>query len=704
MTGPVVALVAALGLLALPAQADDGDLLEGTLVEVPAEENAPVQYAVRTDRGFLVPVTGLPSTGVEPGAEITGRVSVGALSGSGRSVGDRPVALASYRLTSPAPAAAAPASHRWFVAVPDNFADLALTDEQLLARVRWVADYWTAQSGGAIASVTVPTAVVRYTADATSEAAGCGLSGSDFSATVNEAAAEFPGASFGGSDQLVLVVPQSCNAGGTVGRGTLGSLSFARGGYTINKAGPSYFEEVLAHELGHNYGYHHAALGPCTTACVSEYGDYYSVMGGAVSGHPLPPALGTESRRLQGILDPGEVETLTGGDAPITVTRVLQPRSATSGLRSLAVTDPATGQQLHLDYRSGTGADAGTYYTAGSGTTSYRRGVVVETANGASGIALLPDVSGRKAMVAGDSLTVGGTTVSVTSMTSSGATVSVTIPGGVPPYPTTGTVALSGAPRVGVPVSASLSGWSPAPTSVSYEWLADGTPVPGASGSSYVPTGGLAGHQLGVRVTATAPGYQAATATSAAQRVAIGAISLSGSATLAGAAQVGVPLTCVAPSVQQPAVGTSLEFAWALDGVPWVGATASSITPTAEQLGARLTCQVTVTATGYATAVVDSSASAPVAKGLLSTAKPTVSGRARVGATLTADPGTWTPGTVLRYRWFVAGERVRRAHGQQLLLTARMAGHRVKVVVVGKLAGYQTAERQSAGLGPVLER
>ncbi len=705
VTGPVAAVAAALCLLVpSPARADvdAAAVLEGTLLEVPAEADAPTGYAVRTEAGALVPVSGLPADAV-PGSRLVGRVPPGSLTATGRPRGDRPVALTSSRLEPPAPTAAGPATHRWFVAVPDNFTDPQLSDAQLLAKVQWVADYWTTQSGGAIASVTVPTAVAHYTADATSEAAGCGLSGSDFSATVSEAAAEFPQASFGGGDQLILVVPRECQAGGVVGRGTLGSVSFARGGYTISIGNPAYFEEVLAHELGHNYGFHHAALGPCTTSCASEYGDYYSVMGAAIVGHPLPPALGTESRRIQGILDPGEVETLTGGVSTTTVTRTLLPRGSGSGLRSLAITEPATGKQLHLDYRSGTGPDAGRFYAAGSGATSYRPGVVVETANGASGIALVPDGTGRKALVAGDTLSIGGTTVSVTSMSSSGATVSVTIPGGVPTYPTVGAVSLSGSPRVGVPVSASLTGWSPAPTDVSYEWLADGVPLPGASGPSYAPAGGLAGHQLSVRVTVTAAGYQAATATSPAQAVGVGSIALSGEPTLAGTPRVGAPLTCTPPVVQQPAVGAESTYAWIIGGSALAGAGEPSLVPTPDQLGASVSCRVTVSAVGYATAVVESEASL-VAKGVLTTAKPSLQGRARVGATLIATTGSWTEGTSFRYRWFVAGERVSDAHGPRLTLTRGMVGSKVKVVVVGRLEGYQTAERQSSGLGPVASR
>ena len=99
-------------------------------------------------------------------------------------------------------------------------------------------------------------------------------------------------------------MPTTCSTGGTTGRGTVGGLSFGNGGYSISVTNAQYFEPTVAHELGHNYGYGHARLGPCTP-CASEYGDYYSVMGAAIIGlpaadraqHAVPRDAGRHRRR-----------------------------------------------------------------------------------------------------------------------------------------------------------------------------------------------------------------------------------------------------------------------------------------------------------------------------------------------------------------------------------------------------------------------
>lgn len=678
--------------------------LTGTLLAIPSEGDAATSYAVQRDGGELVGVAAVDFTEADAGAHFDGQVDVSRLSGSTPSArlalaadDSRPLRVTSYSLGEQA-ATQASTTHRWFVAAPSNFGALGMTDAEALARIGWVASYWTQQSNGVITDITVPGSITRYTATATTEAGGCGLTGlgSTFTSTVNEAAAQFPGASFGGSDQLIVLMPPSCVTGGTVGRGTVGSLSFSHGYYNIDIASKNTFEWTLAHELGHNYGYGHSSLGPCTTACTSEYGDYYSVMGGVVSGKPIPPALGTVSRQLQGITDAGEVETVTGS-----ATRVLAPRSATTGLRSLQVTDPGTGQVLRLDYRSGTGADAGNYYAGGSTASSFRKGVVAESGYNSNAVQLVPGPASRKAMVPGDSLTLGTTTVEVTAMDADGATVVVTVPGETPAYPGPGTIALSPAPTAGSPVSAALSGWSPAPDSVDYQWLLDGGPIDGATSSSYTPLSGQVGHQLSVRAVAHASGYQAATVTSAAQSVSGPPITLVGRAAVSGTAQVGLPLTCDPPSWTAPPASVTTTFAWQSDGRSVTGATSRTLTPTAAERDTAITCRVTLSAAGYDDAASTSLPTASVAKGVLATTKPVARGRARVGGTLTADTGTWTDGVTFRYRWFVAGHRLRSQRTEALTLKGWMAGKKAKLVVVGKLPGYATVTRQSRARGPV---
>jgi hypothetical protein len=87
-----------------------------------------------------------------------------------------------------------------------------------------------------------------------------------------------------------------------------------------------------------------------------------------------------------------------------------------------------------------------------------------------------------------------------------------------------------------------------------------------------------------------------------------------------------------------------------------------------------------------------------VVEGTLTAPTPTISGSARVGSTLTASPGPWTPGTALAYAWSLDGAPIAGATSARLALTPSMAGGRVTVTVTGTRAGHTTAQRTSSAV------
>ena len=114
---------------------------------------------------------------------------------------------------------------------------------------------------------------------------------------------------------------------------------------------------------------------PGTSGSSLEYYGIYDVMGFALpSQYNMLTALSTPYRVFQGITVAGEVQTvdLGNGLSSVHVTATIKPRSDTTGLRSVRVEDPDTGEDLYLDYRSGTGQDAGAAYAAPDGL-EYRR-------------------------------------------------------------------------------------------------------------------------------------------------------------------------------------------------------------------------------------------------------------------------------------------------------------------------------------------
>lgn len=85
--------------------------------------------------------------------------------------------------------------------------------------------------------------------------------------------------------------------------------------------------------------------------------------------------------------------------------------------------------------------------------------------------------------------------------------------------------------------------------------------------------------------------------------------------------------------------------------------------------------------------------------GCLASAVPTISGSLRIGSALTANAGTWTPGTALSYQWFASGAAV--GTGTSLTLTSAHQGKTIMVQVTGSLTGYATVTRASSATAAV---
>ncbi len=91
------------------------------------------------------------------------------------------------------------------------------------------------------------------------------------------------------------------------------------------------------------------------------------------------------------------------------------------------------------------------------------------------------------------------------------------------------------------------------------------------------------------------------------------------------------------------------------------------------------------------------------AKGLgcLTAGKPSITGSASSGSTLTAKPGSWSTGTVFSYAWLANGKAISGATGSTLALTDGLVGKRISVVVTGRKSGYVTLVRTSAQTAPI---
>lgn len=95
------------------------------------------------------------------------------------------------------------------------------------------------------------------------------------------------------------------------------------------------------------------------------------------------------------------------------------------------------------------------------------------------------------------------------------------------------------------------------------------------------------------------------------------------------------------------------------------------------------------------TASKSSSVTKTVPKLKLKTAKPKITGTAKVGKTLTAKKGKWTSSTSVSYQWYRNGKKISGATKATYKLKAADSGKKISVKATGKKTGYTTASKTS---------
>ncbi|UKF30975.1 sialate O-acetylesterase [Clavibacter phaseoli] len=232
---------------------------------------------------------------------------------------------------------------------------------------------------------------------------------------------------------------------------------------------------------------------------------------------------------------------------------------------------------------------------------------------------------------------------------------------------------IAGSPQVGFTLTARAGTWTPWPT-FSYSWTRDGVLIAGQTGVTYRVTEQDSGAALAVTVTGTKTGYATTSTTSDAMTVPAPTPTATPTATAA-------PTTAPTPTPTPTVAPTHAATPTPTPTVAPTQAPTPTPTPTVAPTSAPTPAPTTPAPASFAAA-----------------ATPTIAGTARVGFTLSARAGVWTPWPTFSYAWLRDGVVIAGQTGVTYRVQAGDAGSRISVTVTGTKTGYATQSLTSAEL------
>ena len=232
------------------------------------------------------------------------------------------------------------------------------------------------------------------------------------------------------------------------------------------------------------------------------------------------------------------------------------------------------------------------------------------------------------------------------------------------PVASTVSPAVLGTPAVDQITQVAPGTW-PQGTTLTYQWAADGTAIPGASGTVYRPMASQVGQRLSVTIVASRPGYrQTAMTVSPTSAVQPGTLNGLSTPLISGIVQVGQTVAVSSPQVSPAPNWMSLQ--WFANGAAIPGATRWTFTPTQDENGAVLTAAVTSVRPGFTPLTTVSGGTIPVVSPpILQNTAGGISGARLTKLPMVASPGTYTPAdAAVAYQWLRHGTAIVGATGQ----------------------------------------
>jgi hypothetical protein len=254
--------------------------------------------------------------------------------------------------------------------------------------------------------------------------------------------------------------------------------------------------------------------------------------------------------------------------------------------------------------------------------------------------------------------------------------------------------AIRGKAQVGVRLAADPGLWSPK-ARLSYQWLLNGAPVAGATGTTFTPTAGMLHQRIALQVTARRHGFLTSIVTTdPTAAVRLGRIANTALPTVSGSAIFGHTLRATAGSWSVD--GVTVTYQWLRDGAEIRGATERTYTTRRADRGHHVWVRVTVVTDGYHAASKRSAGVGILFGRVEILERPTIAGEPVVGSRLVASPGRFKPADAkVTYQWFRDDRAISGATKRAYEPTKRDVAARLYVVVTVQTENWAPATRRS---------
>ena len=262
--------------------------------------------------------------------------------------------------------------------------------------------------------------------------------------------------------------------------------------------------------------------------------------------------------------------------------------------------------------------------------------------------------------------------------------------------PATGAPTISGTPQVDQTLTADTSGIADEDgldnVSYTYQWIAGGSDIDGATGSTYTLTYGEQGEAIQVKVSFTDDRNNSETRTSEATEAVSAAPNreATGAPTISGTPQVDQTLTADTSGIadEDGLDNVSYTYQWIAGGSDIDGATGSTYTLTYGEQGEAIQVKVSFTddRNNSETRTSEATEAVSAAPNREATGAPTISGTPQVDQTLTADTSGIADEDGLdnvsyTYQWIAGGSDIDGATGSTYTLTYGEQGEAIQVKV-----------------------